>query len=133
MIKQTDAIIIFVVLAAVVGILMLSSNTASLVVIAALAIIFGGWIGIRLRSSRSTEQDSEITEAPADEQTSRWEDPVGATAQSESVFAQNTSGSLGTQIMRSIRARNMVLTKENPSSSSHPISRARHRPISRRL
>lgn len=57
MLKQSDAIIIFVILAAVIAILIMSSNTASLVVIAALAAGFGGLMGIRLRKSQTAEQD----------------------------------------------------------------------------
>ena len=62
MLKQSDALIIFVVLAAVVGILIFSSNTASLVVVAGLAMGFGGLIGTRLRKSQSAEQDNETAE-----------------------------------------------------------------------
>ncbi len=74
MLKQSDAVIIFVILAAVVGILIFSSNTASLVLVAALAAVFGGLIGTRLHKSRDEEAavkagkaDSEAEQVPADD------------------------------------------------------------------
>ena len=78
MLKQTDAVIIFLILAAVVGVLILSSNTTSLVVVAALAAVFGGLIGTRLRSAKAAEKANEEAEVLAKEED---EKPAAATSE----------------------------------------------------
>ena len=86
MLKQSDAVIIFVVFAAVVGVFMLSSNTASLVIVAALASVFGGLIGHRLRKSQGGAEDQaatgehEVTQASADDKTAQPTASAMATA-----------------------------------------------------
>lgn len=80
MLKQSDAVVIFVVLAAVAGIFILSSNTASLVVVAGLATFFGGLIGNRLRKASSSDQDEVAADNVADEQSGQ------ATAQADTKF-----------------------------------------------
>ncbi len=114
MVKQSDAIVIFVIIAAVVGIFILSSNTASLVVVAGLAAVFGGIIGTRLHKSRSNDQDSEATKAPAGEQAAQRE--VGADASSESAPApaQNTGGLQADGAMSSTAAK----TAARPTAAS---------------
>jgi PAS domain S-box-containing protein len=97
MLKQSDAIIIFVIAAAVIAILILSSNTASLVVIAALAAVFGGLMGVRLRKSQSAEQAEEASEAPAGDQAVRPEASGAATAQSTSAFVHKTDEALANE------------------------------------
>jgi HD-GYP domain-containing protein (c-di-GMP phosphodiesterase class II) len=87
MLKQSDAVIIFVVFAAVVGVFMLSSNTASLVIVAALASVFGGLIGTRLRKSRTAAEDLAATgdtagvQKSADDKAAQPATPVMATAE----------------------------------------------------
>ena len=80
MLKQSDAVVIFVVLAAVAGIFILSSNTASLVVVAGLAAFFGGLIGNRLRKASASDQDEVAADNVADEQSGQ------ATAQADTKF-----------------------------------------------
>jgi len=82
MIKQSDAIIVFVILAAVIAILIMSSNTASLVVIAALAAVFGGFVGTRLRKSQSVGQEN-----------STAGDPVKSTAEHHAATTQSAPAS----------------------------------------
>lgn len=91
MLKQSDALIIFAVLAAIVGIFILSSNTASLVVIAGLAALFGGLIGTRLRKSKSAAQKDETTEEAAGEQTAQSEARPDAAVEAAPASAQAMS------------------------------------------
>ena len=81
MLKQSDAFIIFAVFAAVVGVFILSSNTASLVVVAALAAAFGGLIGTRLRKSRAAETENGNLQEPADDKAAQSGDAAMATAE----------------------------------------------------
>lgn len=101
MLKQSDAIIIFVILAAVIAILIMSSNTASLVVIAALAAVFGGFIGTRLRRSKSTGQDDEAGEASAGAQARQQDVPASATAESAPALAPQANDPQANEAMPS--------------------------------
>ena len=82
MFKQTDAVIIILVLAAVVGVFVLSGNTASLIVVAALATVFGGLVGVRLRGSQAAQADNAEHNASTADQAVRSEASAGETAAS---------------------------------------------------
>lgn len=58
MLKQSDAVIIFVVIAAAIGVVVMTSGTASLVIIAVLAMVFGGLVGARLHSGNTMASQS---------------------------------------------------------------------------
>lgn len=118
MLKQSDALIIFVVLAAVVGIFIVSSNTASLVVVAGLAMVFGGLIGTRLRKPKSAEQDEE----EAGEQTVQRETRTGAAAESAAASAQNASASQANSPMAASAATTTAKTKSaNDAGASSQV------------
>lgn len=91
MLKQSDALIIFIVLAVVVGIFILMSNTAALVIVAALAIVFGGILGKRLRKSKSAAEDGEAAEMASEDQATQSSAASGATAESTKESAPATS------------------------------------------
>lgn len=75
MLKQSDALIIFAISAAVIGVLVLSSDTATVVIITALAAVFGSLTGVRLRNARSANSGM----------------PVPATAMGTEQYAAGTS------------------------------------------
>lgn len=117
MLKQSDALIIFVVLVAVVGILIFSSNTASLVVVAGLAMGFGGLIGTRLRKSQSAEQDNEAAETSGDSQTAQQN--IRASAESAPTSALNkaehqANGAMSTSATKTA-ARQKSASETSPS------------------
>lgn len=114
MLKQSDALIIFVILAAVVAILVMSSNTASLVVIAALAAVFGGFIGTRLRKSKSAGQADEAGEASAGAPAGRQDVPASATAESAPALAPQANDPQAPEALPS----SATMTAVRPKSAS---------------
>lgn len=113
MLKQSDAIIVFVIIAAVIAILIMSSNTASLVVIAALAAGFGGLLGTRLRKSQSTEQEDGTADAPGESEARQQEAPAAATFPNAPVFAPQTDEPHANEGMSS--SATMAAVKPKPS------------------
>ena len=91
MLKQNDAVIIFVILAAVIGVLILSSNTASLVLVGALAMIFGGLIGVRLRKSRASEDEKEEAEVVIKEEAAQPSTQASSTVETRSELEPDTA------------------------------------------
>ena len=91
MLKQNDAVIIFVILAAVIGVLILSSNTASLVLVGALAMIFGGLIGVRLRKSRASEDEKEKAEVVIKEEAAQPSTQASSTVETRSELEPDTA------------------------------------------
>jgi HD-GYP domain-containing protein (c-di-GMP phosphodiesterase class II) len=84
MLKQSNSLIIFAVLAVVAGIFIITSNTAALVIVAGLAIVFGGLLGKRLRSSKAEAADSEAAEMTSEDQATR---PSAASSATEAAPA----------------------------------------------
>jgi PAS domain S-box-containing protein len=92
MLKQSDAIIIFVILAAVIAVLVMASNTGSLVVIGVLAAVFGGLIGTRLRKSQSAEPENEAADASSEKnEVEPQSAPASQPVQSEAAVAPRPS------------------------------------------
>ena len=91
MLKQFDAFIIFAVFAAVIGVFILSSNTASLVIVAGLATVFGGLLGTRLRRLRAAPTDSEASQASAEKTTAR---PAAQTAKKAEMAPAHTASDI---------------------------------------
>ncbi|MDH3738462.1 MAG: PAS domain-containing protein, partial [Alphaproteobacteria bacterium] len=93
MLKQPDAVIIFIVLAAVIGIFILSSSNASPLLIAAMTMFFGALFGVRLRKTRSAARNADTDrEKAGQENTGAATGDESAPAKAKSESAQQAGG-----------------------------------------
>ncbi|NKB50593.1 MAG: PAS domain-containing protein [Alphaproteobacteria bacterium] len=91
MLKQSNSLVIFIVLAAVVGFIILSSNSAALAIVAALGVVFAGLIGTKLGKEKAAEQDGDAAETQAGEQATQHNAAASASAGHTSEAAQSTA------------------------------------------
>jgi HD-GYP domain-containing protein (c-di-GMP phosphodiesterase class II) len=117
MLKQSDALIIFIVLAVIVGIFIITSNTAALVIVAGLAMVFGGIIGKRLRNSKSAEEDGETVETAAKGQAA-----PSATSANSAASTQKTAPAMSAHQASGAASGSTSKTKSRPMTTTETSS-----------